>query len=368
MAKHKDKIKGGLADNKKPSDFDSKSLAEGQKVELEHTRSKNIAREIAMDHLSEDADYYKKLKMIEKNIVETTPDGKQEIVEGKESLKKDPKSIKNRWLKLKKGLNNLKSIMDLKEEAGDDEKEKRDMLPGASQMPQNDEGQQSDQSLDQQKSDESDQSDESGDDAYSPQEEQPEQPQEEQPEQPQEEQPEQPQEEQPEQPQEEQPEQPSQDQIDEQEETKIIQALKEEGYSEPEIAYIVHGMHSPVQDDSKLARAEATKAMSDIDVQNATRLGDLELQHKTRQMDLDHEHNKRMKDLEYKSAGLETPDIEHKKKLSEMELEEKKIELERRKKEIEMELEFKRKELELKLKHAEQTNRKKLLSNSKGSD
>jgi len=65
--KKKDKIPGGLADNKKLSDFNKKNLKQGIKIESEHTSDKDIAREIAMDHLTEDKDYYKKLKTIEKS-------------------------------------------------------------------------------------------------------------------------------------------------------------------------------------------------------------------------------------------------------------------------------------------------------------
>jgi len=61
-----DKIAGGLADKKTPKDFDQKKLAEGLKVEMEHTSDKAVAKEIAMDHLTEDSEYYKKLKTIEK--------------------------------------------------------------------------------------------------------------------------------------------------------------------------------------------------------------------------------------------------------------------------------------------------------------
>lgn len=64
--KHQDKIPGGLADKKKSTDFDPKKLAQGIKVESEHTSDPKIAEEIAMDHLTEDADYYKKLKIVEK--------------------------------------------------------------------------------------------------------------------------------------------------------------------------------------------------------------------------------------------------------------------------------------------------------------
>lgn len=64
----KDKLKGGKADKKKPSDFDKKALAQGIKVELEHTKDKKLAMEIAMDHLTEDPKYYDKLKQVEKGL------------------------------------------------------------------------------------------------------------------------------------------------------------------------------------------------------------------------------------------------------------------------------------------------------------
>lgn len=62
----KEQIPGGMAAGKTPKDFDKKKLKEGAKVEAEHTDSKNMAKEIAMDHLTEDKKYYKKLKTIEK--------------------------------------------------------------------------------------------------------------------------------------------------------------------------------------------------------------------------------------------------------------------------------------------------------------
>lgn len=57
---------GGKADGRKPEDFDAKALAEGTNHELEHTRDRKVAREIAMDHLAEDPRYYEKLSKIEK--------------------------------------------------------------------------------------------------------------------------------------------------------------------------------------------------------------------------------------------------------------------------------------------------------------
>lgn len=56
---------GGLADGKLPSDFPPEALAEGTQVEMEHTDDETIAREIAMDHLTEDPEYYTKLRQVE---------------------------------------------------------------------------------------------------------------------------------------------------------------------------------------------------------------------------------------------------------------------------------------------------------------
>lgn len=58
-------LPGGLADKKDPSDFNQASLAKGTIVELEHVDDRAIAQEIAMDHLTEDPDYYEKLETIE---------------------------------------------------------------------------------------------------------------------------------------------------------------------------------------------------------------------------------------------------------------------------------------------------------------
>ncbi|MFA5600108.1 MAG: DUF5661 family protein [Phenylobacterium sp.] len=74
--KWKDKLKGGLADDCVPSDFNSDQLSKGIKVEMEHTDDPEIAKEIAMDHLQEANDkinqkggkYYDKLKDMEEDI------------------------------------------------------------------------------------------------------------------------------------------------------------------------------------------------------------------------------------------------------------------------------------------------------------
>lgn len=60
-----DKLPGGLADTKDPSDFDPAQLAQGIKVELEHVDDETLALEIAMDHLVEDPQYYTKLYRME---------------------------------------------------------------------------------------------------------------------------------------------------------------------------------------------------------------------------------------------------------------------------------------------------------------
>lgn len=57
-----------------------RELERGTKVEMEHTSIKNFARKIALDHLKEDPNYYKKLYKMEGNRrkrVSFTTNGKQ---------------------------------------------------------------------------------------------------------------------------------------------------------------------------------------------------------------------------------------------------------------------------------------------------
>jgi hypothetical protein len=58
--KWQDHIPGGLAEGKKPSDFPAADLILGMTVEMEHTSDPSVACEIAMDHLTEKPDYYRK--------------------------------------------------------------------------------------------------------------------------------------------------------------------------------------------------------------------------------------------------------------------------------------------------------------------
>jgi hypothetical protein len=60
-----DLLPGGIADRLRPEDFDQEALAIGTQIEFEHTKDLEIAREIAMDHLAEDPDYYQKLSEME---------------------------------------------------------------------------------------------------------------------------------------------------------------------------------------------------------------------------------------------------------------------------------------------------------------
>jgi hypothetical protein len=68
-------IAGGISDNKSvvdianmhqaPIELIELMLRWGIEVEMEHTHDVDVAREIAMDHLTEDPIYYKKLKEME---------------------------------------------------------------------------------------------------------------------------------------------------------------------------------------------------------------------------------------------------------------------------------------------------------------
>lgn len=64
----KDHLKGGLADKRNYEYFDKKELTKGTKVEMEHTNNKNIAKEIAGDHLAEHPEYYTYLEKMEAKL------------------------------------------------------------------------------------------------------------------------------------------------------------------------------------------------------------------------------------------------------------------------------------------------------------
>ena len=56
-----DSLVGGIGDVTAPSNVNTKELSIGVQVEMEHTNDEKIANEIAMDHLTEDPEYYSKL-------------------------------------------------------------------------------------------------------------------------------------------------------------------------------------------------------------------------------------------------------------------------------------------------------------------
>lgn len=51
-------LPGGKGSGRRPSDFDRTQLKVGTEIEMEHTGNRRIAREIAMDHLTENPRYY----------------------------------------------------------------------------------------------------------------------------------------------------------------------------------------------------------------------------------------------------------------------------------------------------------------------
>jgi 8-oxo-dGTP diphosphatase len=62
------KIKGGVGDNSKPSDFEPKELRKGIEHELEHTKDPQVSADIARNHLSQYEHYYSELEKMEKKL------------------------------------------------------------------------------------------------------------------------------------------------------------------------------------------------------------------------------------------------------------------------------------------------------------
>ncbi len=61
MIKNLVKLPGGVGDETPTSNVDPTQLSIGVQIEMEHTNNPDIAKEIAMDHLTEDPQYYTKL-------------------------------------------------------------------------------------------------------------------------------------------------------------------------------------------------------------------------------------------------------------------------------------------------------------------
>ena len=296
-----DKIPGGLADKKKPSDFDPKKLKAGIKIEMEHTNDRSVAQEIAMDHLTEDSEYYKKLKEVEKyDRVEVTADGKRELDYGKEDLNKEP-DIKKRWSKLKKALDSSTAIMDLASaEGGDEDKDQQEQPQDQGEQPQLGQNEQPQDRGEQ----DAQQPEAAGAETASPDSQDAEG-------------------------------QAPEGDSDQQKDQEVIDFLRQEGYDDSEIAYIIHNHSVPIPTkDDNAAQNEAAKGEARLAQQQADH--DLQQGHakeahqqERRQDEDEHkhtiEHKKRMGDVEYEKAKADLVDPalagEHKKKMLDVEYE-----------------------------------------------
>jgi hypothetical protein len=103
-----EKLEGGVADDKSLSDIAKKhkvdvkvlikQFEKGVKVEMEHTDDKERAKEITMDHISEDPKYYDKLSKMETNETKgnKSDQNDKEMVDGIIDIVKQIKDISNR--------------------------------------------------------------------------------------------------------------------------------------------------------------------------------------------------------------------------------------------------------------------------------
>lgn len=108
-------LKGGLADKMSIEDIAKKhkidvkdlkkELDKGLKVEMEHTKNRDKAMEIAKDHLYEDPKYYSKLKKMEtKEMTGADSSGSFEAPFGGVRLKKKQINKINNWKELQEAL------------------------------------------------------------------------------------------------------------------------------------------------------------------------------------------------------------------------------------------------------------------------
>jgi hypothetical protein len=305
----KDELKGGKADNKKPSDFDSKQLAAGIKVEYEHTNDKQKAREIAMDHLAEDPDYYKDWENKEKILFqEKAPkvdkyDRVDEEADGKKELDYGTEELDKRWNKLKKAIvDSDLAIMEIAgQEYNPDEEEDEQEGNIDEDVGGDGSGEGDGRELQGDGEDVPDESEDvqsvSADDGSDP---------------------------------------GQQDEGEGLSEQEVIQALQEAGYSEAEIAHIVHDHNLPTPN-----------------------IDDVKMDGESAKLQQDHEHRGRMNDLEFETAQQEQGiNKDHKQRMLD-------LEFEYAKQEKDLELEFKRKELEQKLQHKEDSHKAKKVDAAK---
>lgn len=87
IAAELDKLEGGKADDTPSIEFDSGELAKGVEIEKEHTNDKELAEEIAKDHLKEIPDYYTRLqKMEEEAKAELSDENSEDVPECTEDV------------------------------------------------------------------------------------------------------------------------------------------------------------------------------------------------------------------------------------------------------------------------------------------
>lgn len=358
--KKTEKIVGGIADGKSVKDIAAhhkvdlalvdKQFKMGQKVELEHTTDQAKADEIARDHLWEDPKYYSKLAVME-GKVDKCEDKKKKIIEaerrrqmdtplmtqpadepysakvenpvaGLEPLKKPiAKSMAEEWSLLKAKISANDAFLSVDDIIGDEPKDEGGdaEAQGAEQpQPQGD--------------------DQSQDNPLSPEEES---------------QLDQHAKENPEATQGDQPADQSQGQEPQgaPDMDQIAEMMRQEGYSDSEIAHVLHG-HVPAVPTAEDHAAVNEQAQGEQDRFLAQREADAKHGHMTKLQELeakkkeaelqsmdpesDKEHSKRLKDLEYEKAKkkLESEDHdgerEHKKHLRELELRAKQAEIDSR--------------------------------------
>jgi hypothetical protein len=238
--------------------------------------------------------------------VEVTADGKRELDYGVEPLDKKP--LKKKWDKVKKALDES-SFMDIDKELGEDEEEQeQEQVDPSENMDTQAEGEQ-EESVDQPQEEVSDGGGTSelgqSDDISESQEEESDAGGEE-----------------------------LEDSGSPEEALKALEDhMKEEGYSDEDIAYIIHD-HSPHIPTSDEIGSNKESELAQQDIEHNARMKDVE--HKQAQFDmetnsLDRDHKQRMLDLEYDKARREG----------------------------ELELEYKRKELEHKLKSKKDASKHK---------
>jgi hypothetical protein len=289
----KDKLKGGKADKKKISSFSQKELAAGTKVETEeHTKDKRIAREIAADHLTESPEYYKDLAVMERKmdkIEERMPDGSIKRAPGKELLEKEPSMLKSRWNVIKEALQKAvvsnSAIPDMKSLMAPAESEAQPPQTAPQEAQQQEAQPQDDEQEQDAPATPAQDADSSPDDTATPPQEGSDDGQQ---------------------------EQPQEDMSDD----ELIAALKEEGYTDQEIGFVLWGHHMPT--DALNTVQDHMKAMRDLELSHA------KAKDPTPDLQMMREHKKAMLEMEREKA----------KKMMEMELKHKEHELQAKRLEI----------------------------------